>query len=381
MKVKELLKKVSGSSGCPCRYAALGFEQPGVEALFFDGPEYQGHTTRVFAYIGFPEGACAEHPVPGVVLIHGGGATALADWVRLWNARGFAAIAMDNCGGVPSWSENPYCRKEGWPRHAYSGPSGWGGLASSGLPYHEQWMFHAVSSALNARHLLAAFPEVDEEQIGWTGISWGAVIGCIASGVEKRFRFAIPVYGCGFFNTAESAVFETGESELQRDAWFQIWDPAHYLAEAAMPFLWVTGTEDPAFPLSCWLKSSKLPIGTNCCSLRTDYIHDHTQSWSSKTIFDFARSIVTGRWLPRFSSPEISAGRFCISLLPGREICSATLCFTCASGAWRDRRWHTLSAEVNAREISAELPILTQAAFLQCFDNNRCLWSSAVLTL
>lgn len=28
--------------------------------------------TQFFAYVGFPEGASAENPVPGVVLVHGG---------------------------------------------------------------------------------------------------------------------------------------------------------------------------------------------------------------------------------------------------------------------------------------------------------------------
>lgn len=118
---------------CPVQYyPAPGFQQPNVNALFFDGLDYQGHPTRVFAWHGLPAGADAAHPVPGIILIHGGGATALANWVRLWNARGFAALAMDNCGGVPAWSESPYSQPI-WPRHAHSGPAGWGRLADSEL--------------------------------------------------------------------------------------------------------------------------------------------------------------------------------------------------------------------------------------------------------
>ena len=365
----------------PKRHPAPGFEAEGVEAFFYDGPCCGGRATRIFAWYGRPENASPEHPVPGVVLIHGGGATALPDWVRLWNSHGFAAISMDTCGGVPAWNENPYCRPQ-WPRHAHSGPAGWGNLADSEQPPAEQWMFHAVASALLARTLLASFPEVDAENIGLTGISWGAVIGCNAAGLEERFRFAIPVYGCGFFNLPESRLVGTGESDRQRDRWFQLWDPGRHLSAAAMPFLWLTGAEDSAFPLPAWQRSSAAPQGTVCRSLRIDYPHDHTRCWSSKTIFDFARSTVEGKRLPSFGPVSRDGENLHVRFdRAGRGIRSVELCFTRAAGAWQDRRWHTLPAKADGDEISAELPQLTTAAFFQCRDANGALWSSELLEI
>ena len=75
-------------------FPAALFDYPGVKQLFYSGPAWRGRPTRVFACCGVPEGASPENPVPGVVLIHGGGATALADWVALWNRRGYAAAQM-----------------------------------------------------------------------------------------------------------------------------------------------------------------------------------------------------------------------------------------------------------------------------------------------
>jgi hypothetical protein len=55
-----------------------------------------------------------------------------------------------------------------------------------------------VTAALNAHSLLAAHPAVDADRIGLTGISWGGYMTCVVAGVDPRYKFAVPVYGCGF---------------------------------------------------------------------------------------------------------------------------------------------------------------------------------------
>ena len=135
-------------------FPAALFDYPGVKQLFYSGPAWRGRPTRVFACCGVPEGASPENPVPGVVLIHGGGATALADWVALWNRRGYAAISMDTCGCVPGWSVNPYCNRS-WPRHEFSGPSGWSeSMHEADLPPEEQQANEPCSKQRqNGQHL------------------------------------------------------------------------------------------------------------------------------------------------------------------------------------------------------------------------------------
>lgn len=113
----------------------------GAKPVWVESVPYRGKTTRFFACYGLPEGATPERPAPGVVLVHGGGATAVADWVALWNRRGYAAISMDTCGAAPCWAENPQYAK--WPRQPHGGPAGWGRMEEAGLPPQEQWPFHA----------------------------------------------------------------------------------------------------------------------------------------------------------------------------------------------------------------------------------------------
>src|SRR5215203_1052315 len=76
----------------PATSAAEGFEVEGLKAITYEGRPWKGKPTRVFAWVGLPK---AEGKVPAMVLVHGGGGTAFAEWAKLWTGRGYAAIAMD----------------------------------------------------------------------------------------------------------------------------------------------------------------------------------------------------------------------------------------------------------------------------------------------
>ena len=169
-------------------------QEPGVRALYFESVPWRGKPTRVFAYYGAPAGK----KLPGMVLIHGGGGTAFAEWVRLWNKRGYAAIAIDTSGNVPEKAADDQPWSPSKKRHEFGGPEGWGGFTQIDEPIQDQWSYHAVAAALLAHSLIRSFPEIDAKRIGVTGISWGGYLTDIVSGVDPRFRFAVPVYGCGF---------------------------------------------------------------------------------------------------------------------------------------------------------------------------------------
>ena len=172
----------------PKVYPAEGSQAEGVRALFFEGPASRGKPTRVFAWLGIPKTEPGRK-LPGMVLVPGGGGTAFANWVKLWNDRGYAAISMDTCGCVPKGSYG------NWQRHGLGGPPGWGGFDQIDQPREDQWTYHAVADVMLAHSLLRSLPEVDGNRIGLTGISWGGYLACIAAGVDDRFRFAAPVYG------------------------------------------------------------------------------------------------------------------------------------------------------------------------------------------
>ena len=186
---------VAALATAPKTYPAEPIRADGMKAVFFDGPPYHGKPTRVFAWLGVPkveEGKKA----PGIVLVHGGGGTAFETWARLWLDRGYAVIAFDACGAIPLRTSD----EKKWQRHDAGGPPGWGGWEQMNEAREDQWTYHAVADGLLAHSLLRSLPEVDPGRIGVTGISWGGYLTSILAGVDQRFKFAVPVYGCGFTN-------------------------------------------------------------------------------------------------------------------------------------------------------------------------------------
>ena len=89
-----------------------------------------------------------------MVLIHGGGGTAFDAWVRLWNSRGYAAIAMDLCGCLPVQLWKMETARRGRA-------PGWGGFDQIDWPREDQWTYQAVADAILAHSLLRSFPEID----------------------------------------------------------------------------------------------------------------------------------------------------------------------------------------------------------------------------
>ena len=270
--------------GAPAAYEATGFSGK-AKAVFLDGEDWRGKPTRFFAWYGIPAGASAAKRCPAVVLVHGGLGTAFDGWVRMWNERGYAAIAMDTCGSVPTRVEPG---SEKWRRHDWSGPAGWGGYDQVDEPERDQWTYHAVADVIRAHSFLRAFPEVDPARIGITGISYGGYLTCIAAGVDHRFAWAAPVYGCGFFADGSAWAKRLSDLGARGEKWLRMWDASVYLPDAKCPFLFVSGTTDPFFNVPMLKKSAAAVKGPVFYDIRETMPHDQGSGAAPESIRSFA---------------------------------------------------------------------------------------------
>ena len=362
---------VEALSKAPQTWPAPEFEAEGVEALYYEGPPYHEEPTRVFAYIGVPEVAEGE-TVPGMVLIHGGGGTAFDQWVRIWNERGYAAIAMDNAGGLPGGEPGER------PRNGMGGPPGWGGWDQLDEEMHDQWTWHAVADVLLAHTLLAARPEVDADRIGATGISWGGYLTSIVAGVDPRLKLAIPVYGCGFYEQCNYGPnILSCLSEEHRARWLEWWDAGHYLSGAQMPMLWVSGTNDFAFWLPGLQASYRATPGPHTLAIRLRMPHGHGPGWAPEEIYAFADSILRdGTPLPKVIEQGRDGDTAWMTVESETPLVTAELLYTCdANEDWPERPWESAPAEIDGTRVSATLPEGVTVYFLNVTDERGLLVS------
>jgi dienelactone hydrolase len=356
---------------------ASGFEVDGVQAIFYDGLKWNGKPTKVFAWVGVPE-RNNDEKLPAMVLIHGGGGTAFHEWVRLWNQRGYAAIAMDLCGCMPKGEYG------NWNRHEYGGPPGWGGFDQIDWEIENQWTYHAISDIILAHSLIASFPEVDSNRIGMTGISWGGYLTCIMAGVDNRFKFAVPVYGCGHLgvNSCWLPTFQQiGEEKAKK--WLDLWDPSNYLKDTIMPMLWVTGTNDFAYPLDSVQRSYRTTKGDYSLCIRLRMPHGHGGAGENpEEIHVYANNYLkNGYPLAKINDFGIDKNTLWASFDSISKITSAELLWTRDSGEWFNREWFAESAKIDKNVASAILPDGVTVCYLNLINENDLVVSTEHITV
>jgi dienelactone hydrolase len=363
-------------SKVPAVYPADELNAEGVKSCFYQGLDYHGHPTRIFAWYGTPMTGAKDKKFPAMVLIHGGGGTAFDRWVKLWNSRGYAAIAMDLCGCVPVGTYG------NWKRHDQGGPPGWdASFQQLDDPIQEQWTYQAVAAIVLAHSLIRSYPEVDTDRIGVTGISWGGYLTCITAGVDSRFRFAVPVYGCGYLgeNSHWMPAFEKLGPDLAR-RWLSQWDPSVYLPRCEIPILWVNGTNDFAYPMDSWQKSYRLPKGSRTLCLRIRMPHDHGPPGENpEEIRVFADSLLKdGQPLVQIVEQGHSDRELWAKFKSAVPVTKAELEFTADTGRWQDRKWETLPAQIEreSSRVHAMIPQNAKVCYLNLFDDRDCVVSS-----
>jgi sialate O-acetylesterase len=347
-----------------------------IRPIFYDGPPFRGKPTRVFAWVGVP--SKRQGRVPGIVLVHGGGGTAFRYWTKLWVDRGYAAIAMDTSGQMPASSNPSSNDRKG---HPDSGPTADGVFSHVDDPPADQQVYHAVTAIVRGHSLLRSLPEVDPDRTGLTGISWGGMFAEIAAGVDPRFKFAAPVYGCGFLGEDSwflEAVMQTMGRE-QALKWLTLWDPSQYIGYARMPMLFCDGTNDKHFRPPSWQKTYRTAPGSRTLSMKVRMGHGHPPSGDPKEITVFADSILRGQ--PPLAR-VVGQGRdgdlvwaACSTAVPVEK---AELVYTKDAGKWRIRRWETAPADINpaGNRITAHLPQGTTAHFINLIDSRGCIVST-----
>jgi dienelactone hydrolase len=350
----------------------------GMRSLFYEGAVYKGKPTWVFAYYAAPQGAPPAGGWPAVVLAHGGGGTAYPEWVKDWNRKGYAALAMDLEGHLPGGGhfgvEGNFPVDQG---HDNAGPKRIDYFGDRDLPDQEQWFYHAVADVISANSLLRSFPEINRKKIGLTGISWGGTIVSAVAGIDPRFAFVIPVYGGGFIHQSDNEGLSQwfppkNMTPVQYRDYQTKWDPSAHLPHAKMPMLWVTSVADPVFQIDIFAASAESTVGPSTLCMRPWMIHGHGNGWQDAVeIGAFANSIVKdGPSLPKLERPKANSATGLVhTKFTGKDITEAWIYFTTSKGTWKARKWAFIQCSIGEQELVAQkrLPPETTAFMVYVF--------------
>ena len=348
--------------------------QTGLTGILYESVPYMGNPVQVFAYYGTPDGPVPDDGWPAVVCVHGGGGTAFSEWVKLWNDHGFAAIGMDLEGHFPIRKN-----KEGRARVStpYPGPSRVGVFGDFDLPVEDQWYFHAVSQAIIAHSLISSFPEVNPEKTGVTGISWGGTLTSTIMGVDDRFQFAIPVYGCGYLPDSDGHQGDAIKPGEHTRIVYTYFDGSAYFSNVNIPTLWVNGTNDNHFSMPATQQSSRSVNVKPMLRFELRMRHGHRPGWLPEEIYAFASSIVKGEdALIDFGVPVITDSIATVSFSTSYPSVRAELLYTLDTGIWNKRHWQALPASVDGSEIRAKIPDESVAIYFSATDERDLMTSS-----
>lgn len=259
-----------------------------VQAYFLQSVDYNDAPTQIFAFVGIPDKATKDNPVPGVVLVHGGGGTAFSDWVKMWNDKGYAAIAIDTEGKIPnentSLSSDSNVSFESIKHHGPCNTS----YSDYEKPANEQFLYHAIAGTIVANSFLSSFEQVDSSKIGLTGISWGGVIATNVAAYDDRFAFAAPVYGA-IAMTGTEKIFGKLYDTYPRCSY--LWDNVEMLRNCRTPLLFVNWNEDPFFSADATAKCATTAMNARML-LIPKLNHSHIHGATIQEIFTFADNVL-----------------------------------------------------------------------------------------
>jgi dienelactone hydrolase len=314
-----------------------------VSSVTYESEPFRGRATKVFAYLARPDG---DGPFPAMVLVHGGGGTAFKEWAELWAKRGYVALAMDLAGRGPDRNRLPDGGPDQDDRAKFHADT-----------LRDFWTYHAVAAVVRGVSLLRTFPEVDRGRVGITGISWGGYLTCIVAGLDDRLKVAVPVYGCGFIheNSTWLPTFEKMTPDRRR-LWVENFEPSRYLAQAAMPVLFVNGTNDFAYPLDSYQKSYRLVKDRALC-VTVNMPHGHPQGWAPREIGIFVdQHLVGGDPLAQLTDLRREGAAVTATVRCKVPVSAAALHFTTDTGPWKERRWQSRPASCEGSVVRAGLP-------------------------
>ena len=308
----------------------------------------------IFAFFSYPKGA---HKLPAFIWNQGGLAQASPEATASPAARGYAVLCID-------FPQPTYRSTGDYPINT--------GLYVGADP-RKAPIYHGVVALLKAVSYLETRPEVDRNDIGMAGASWGGFFTTLMVGIDPRLKVGSCLYGCGSLQlgnawwdgVSRSSREPVGPAERER--WRTTLDPAWRLPTKKTPIGWVTGTNDAFYSMPALMKSYEMAAGEKHLTLVPNWDHALPSRLGNEQVLGWLDTILKRRRVfPTVASLHVEneRGRLIAKWgFAGKGAAANLIASYGEPGNWRGRYWHTLRAYIDEKNCKAELP----ASQLPCF--------------
>jgi hypothetical protein len=231
--------------------------------------------------------------------------------------------------------------------------------------FRTSYQFHNLRAFVQATDVLLAQPHVDAGRLAVAGSSWGGFYSLLLAGLDRRFRHARPVFGCGFLEQGCNQLWQAQlESMAPGDVeqWRRAFDPGRraHLIEADV--VYIQATNDHYFGLEGTMRTYKEIAGPKRLVLAHN--QDHTAhpyhrlsvdavSAQQAGRLDEVAPEVEARWLPGAATASVSVG------VPPEAVDAVAICHSSGSyGPWCARVWRRAEARWDGERWVAEIPVV-----------------------
>ena len=313
---------------------------------------------NVFSIIGYPQ---AAGTYPGIMFLHGGGGNAetMAANVELYASMGYAAIATDLPG---------ICGTTNTPNSTGAWKSRAGGDTSKfevAIGAGNSTLVDAEVAAIEAFNLLGSQTNVDTDNMGVAGFSWGGYSTTMMAGILKdKVKAAYAVYGCGYYDTGSFWKNRIGIlPESVKNTWLTYLDAGRRAPQITAPYFLEAASNDTFFWPEAVSNTLDAIPGTKNHTWGPNYNHKRFPSSGTMMTNYFNHYLKsTGNPFGSVSiTDEVTTVGGIVSIdvdLPaGEAVSKVALYYSVPTGDWQSRNWISIAASlVSGTTYQATIP-------------------------
>lgn len=315
-----------------------------------------GKIRKTFCFIASPVSSAGKSPA--VVLVHGAGGNAYAEWASAFAEKGYTAISIDT--NATFFEGSVFSARKDNPYAVAQDTGGFFGI--DGNP-KKDWIYGSVAQIISAASYLKSSDAVDETRVGVVGISWGGVLSLDALGANAGFAAGAIIYSGGYITEdvlgEQTGIFTDYAKKRVYDTRF---DPSAYAENITVPVLMTAGLTDGAFSPDNRKRTYDLFKVKPRSAFLPYILHDNESNFRNANVFAFMDKVLKGKG----ETPEITVKTFDGKLYIKTDKCvSRAEMYYCESENLRGAEWKTeaVGLSENGKKIPKNARYVCVTAF------------------